>query len=126
MEQPEDRILHHSRIARDLLNAATVLNPIADIEVASDISYTFAQSLDNIATHFEALVYDMVFFRLPGRLTQQVRDIIERTWDGLVIGGKMCIYATIHDDTDLEAVLGARTSQIYIRDYDEMIFVWNK
>lgn len=125
MEQPEDRILHQSRIMRDLLNPAIVLNPIADIEVASDISYTFSQSLD-YNTNFEALIYDMVFFRLPGRLTQQVREVIERTWDGLQLTGKMCIYATLQDDTDLEAVLGPRTSQVYIRDYDEMIFYWTK
>jgi hypothetical protein len=125
MEQPEERILHHSNIMKQMVNPHTTLNPIAETEVASDISFTFSQSLDP-DTDFEGMYYDMVFFRLPGRLTQQVREIIERTWEGLQVTGHFCVYAKQEDGTDLEAVLGPRTSQVYIRDYEEMIFCWVK
>ena len=122
MEQVEARVYHHSQVMKDFIQPRIILNPNADCQVLSDITHTISESL---TTNYENYQYDMVFFRLP-KLTAQVRTMIEKTWAGLKDDGYYCIYAHIGIAEDLEAILGHRTSQVYIAEYDEMIFCWHK
>ena len=100
-----------------------VLNPAdGQFTADSDISMSLEESL---ITEFRYLDYEMVFFRLPDWCAQ-VEMVIRSSWDSLRPGGRFCVYADINDYTNLEALLGRRTTQVPVTDYDEMIFIWVK
>ena len=125
MNQPETRVLHYNRLMREFADEPIiVLNPAVDhcSLYDADIPMTVDETLQ---TNFHDIDYDLVFLRLP-EWSAQIELVIRRTWAALVPGGRLCVYADINAGTDLEAVLGGRTSQVPVLEYDEMVFVWTK
>jgi len=118
------RLNHYSTMMLDFTEPEWILNPFNDdgpIDIA-DTSLTLYESLN---TDFDTLYYDMVFFRLP-TWTAQVQTVIQNTWDSLRYNGYFCVYAKPDDYSNLEVLLGVRTTQVPIVEHDEIIFVWVK